>query len=101
MNNLTDNNMPELLALVKQCLGIISSASAKDNEINMLINSAIEWLEGLGIEIDLTRANIQNAIVMYVKGHFGMIDENVKKQCLESCNLLASFLQVQAIAREE
>ena len=33
--------MNQLIALVKECLSIISTATAKDNEISLLINSEV------------------------------------------------------------
>lgn len=90
-----DNNITSIKALVKECLGIIQSATGKDNEIELLINAAIADMERIDIEIDLTNSLQKAAIIQYVKGNFGMIDVNEKELCLRSYNLLITSLQLQ------
>lgn len=79
--------------LVKKCLGIIETATIKDDEIELLIYTAIADMERLAIQIDLTDPLQQSAIVQYCKGHFGMTDVNTKQMCVNSYNLLVSSIQ--------
>lgn len=79
--------------LVKQCLGIVSTATIKDDEIELLINTAIADMKRLAIEIDLSNPLQQSAIVQYVKANFGMTDTATKQMCLNSYNLLVSSIQ--------
>ncbi len=86
--------MNNLLPLVKECLSIISTATAKDNEIDMLIESAINDMNRVGID---TQTNISNelvrcAIIMYVKAHFGNTDIKEKELCMKSYSFLVSSL---------
>lgn len=76
--------MSDLKALAKQCLGIVKTATLKDDEIEMLINSAKSDLERVEIDVD---NNIEDALVvltimLYVKAHYGDIDINKKKEYL-------------------
>lgn len=86
--------MEEILSLVKECLGIIPTATAKDNEIQLLIDTAIADMERLNITIDLANPMQQSAIIQYVKSNFGMLDEKVKELSFNSYNLLVSSLQM-------
>lgn len=89
-----ENNQITIKALVKQCLGIIDSATAKDNEIDSLIESAKKDLDRVGIEYSDDNPLHRTAVVQYVKGHFSMIDTNVKELCLQSYTLLITDLQL-------
>lgn len=75
----------ELLKLVKECLSIVVSSSLKDKELNMLIDSAIEDLERVDIDVDkhIKDNLIQNTIVIYVKAHFGDGDINKRTEYLK------------------
>lgn len=86
--------MNQLIALVKECLSIIPTAIAKDNEISLLINSAINDMERLGINAKLKMDDdlIRYAIVMYVKGNFGNTDIKEKELCQKSYSFFVSSL---------
>ena len=86
--------MEDILNLVKECLGIIPTATAKDNEIKLLIDTAIADMERLNIRINLASPMQQSAIIQYVKSNFGMLDEKVKELSFNSYNLLVSSLQM-------
>lgn len=74
-------NASEMKSLVKQCLSIVGSSTAKDDEIVMWINAAVSDMVRQKIDVanNITDGLIQAAIVMYVKGNFGFIDETDKK----------------------
>ncbi len=88
-------NITTIKALVKECLGIISTATGKDNEIETLIYAAIADMDRIGIVINLENSLQKAAIIQYVKGNFGMIEINEKELCLRSYNLLITSLQLQ------
>ncbi len=84
----------EITTLTKECLGIISTATLKDNEINTLIEAAKADLNRIGIVYDNTNPLHQTAVVNFVKGNFGMTDVDTKNKCLEIYKLLISQIQV-------
>ena len=83
-----------ILTLTKECLGIISTATLKDNEINLLIEAAKADLDRVGITYDNDNPLHQTAVVQFVKANFGMTDVETKEKCLHIYNLLVSSLQV-------
>lgn len=84
--------MVELLILVKQCLSIVSTATIKDEEIKMLIRSAILDMKRQGIDIDLSNELVKSAIVMFVKGNFGNIDIKEKELAQRTYSLRCNEL---------
>ena len=68
--------MEEVLHLVKQSLGIVSSATAKDDYINMIIKAAMIDMNRVGINVDIKNDLIKNAIITYVKANFGISNPN-------------------------
>lgn len=84
--------MGDLLVLAKQCLSIVSSATAKDTEITMLIKAAIADLTRQGINADITNDLVKCAIVMYVKANFGMVDIKDKELAQRTYILLCKNL---------
>lgn len=89
-----ENNQLTIKALCKECLNIISTATDKDNEIDMLIEAAKKDFERLGITYDDTNALHRTAIVQYVKGHFSTLDISLKELCLQTYKLLITDLQL-------
>lgn len=77
--------MNDLLALVKQSLAIVSTATARDTELMALINAGIEDLKRQGIDTEIENKDLINAtIIMFVKANFGMIDEKQKEYAQKS-----------------
>lgn len=68
--------MENLIKIAKQCLSIVKTSTLKDDEIQMLINSAKKDLERVNIEVDknLKDELVVNTIMLYVKAHFGDTD---------------------------
>lgn len=87
-------NLSDIKALVKECLSIIPTATAKDGEMELWINTAISDMERIGIVVDLSSSMQKAAIIQYVKGNFGMTDTNEKELCMKSYNLLITSLQL-------
>ena len=81
--------MEELLSLAKETLGIVSSATAKDASIRMLINSAIDDIKRAGIKVDDSEMDdlIKNTIMLYVKANFGISNLDDKAKYMEAYQL--------------
>lgn len=71
--------MDDLLELTKKSLSIVNTSTFKDDEIKLLINSGILDMKRQGINMDEIDDIRKFAIVMYVKGNFGMCDDSEKK----------------------
>ena len=76
-----NNEQNTLKNLVKQCLSIISTATQKDNEIEMWIDAAKKDMERQNIDVEshIDDGLIQGTIVMYVKSNFGFVDVKEKE----------------------
>jgi hypothetical protein len=84
--------MGELLTLAKQCLSIVSTATAKDQEIKMLIQAGQNDMERQGIEVDTTNDLVKATIMMYVKANFGNTDIKEKELAQRTYILLCKNL---------
>lgn len=86
----------EMKPLVKQCLSIIDTASSKDDEIVMWIDAGVSDMVRQGIDVakNLTDGLIQGAIVMYVKGNFGFVDEKEKVLAQKTYNQICNNLSL-------
>ena len=75
----------DLLKLAKECLSIVDSSTLKDKEITMLIESAIEDLQRLEIDVQehIQDNLVKNTIIIYVKAHFGDGDINKRIEYLK------------------
>lgn len=73
------------LKLAKECVGIVETSTLKDKELYMLIESAIEDLERVDVDVqNNTDSNlIKDTVMMYVKAHFGDTDINKRKEYLK------------------
>ena len=81
--------MEELLSLAKETLGIVSSATAKDASLRMLINSGIDDMKRAGIKVDISKTDdlIKNTIMIYVKANFGISNPEDKAKYMETYQL--------------
>lgn len=87
--------MDDLLALVKQSLAILPTATARDTELTALINASIKDMKRQGIDIDdnYNYNDLINAtIIMFVKANFGMIDDKQKEYARKTYVLLCQNL---------
>lgn len=84
--------MEELMDLAKQSLSIVSSASYKDEEIEMWLTAGKEDLKRQGINAELNNPLITSAIIMYVKANFGNVEINEKELSQKTYNLLCHNL---------
>lgn len=89
-----ENQEPNLLAIAKENLSIISTSNAKDNEINMLIEASKKDLERQNIDVDTTNNLVVTTIMMFVKGHFGNVDLKEKELANETYKLLCTNLSL-------
>lgn len=88
--------MEILLKLVKQCLSIVETATLKDEEIKMWIQSGIADLvrQGINASEKTEDSLIRSAIVMYVKANFGNVDIKEKELAQRTYSLLCNNLSL-------
>lgn len=89
------------LSLVKECLSIASSSTAKDNEIQMLIDAAELDMARQGINIEGDNDLVKGCIVMYVKANFGMCSIDEKNLSMACYKNICSNLSLSSEYREE
>lgn len=94
MDNTNIDPIVELLSLAKQTLGIISTATAKDNEIQMILEAGINDLTRAGVEVDTSNQLVRNALMTYVKANFGISNPTDKEKFMESYRLFLSDLSL-------
>lgn len=94
MDNTNIDPIVELLSLAKQTLGIISTATAKDNEIQMILEAGIKDLTRAGVEVDTSNQLVRNALMTYVKANFGISNPTDKEKFMESYRLFLSDLSL-------
>ena len=94
--------MEELLSLAKETLGIVSTATAKDASLKMLINSCIADLKRAGIKADAEKADdlIRNTIMIYVKANFGISNPDYKAKYMEAYQLHIAKLSLSGDYKE-
>ena len=94
--------MEELLSTAKEALSIIATATSKDAEITMWINSGILDLERQGIKASVNTTNdlVKAAIVMFVKANFGNVDIKEKELARNTYSLLCCNLGLSSDYKE-
>lgn len=91
---MAEENEVNLLALAKETLGIVASATAKDNTLNMIIQAGIDDMTRAGVEVDTANNLVQNALMTYVKANFGISNPDDKAKFLEAYQLYLSELSL-------
>lgn len=91
---MTIENMSEIKSLAKQTLGIVSTATAKDGELELLITACVEDMTRAGALVDTTNALVQKAILTYVKANFGISNPTDKEKFLKSYQLCLAELSL-------
>ena len=88
--------MEELLKTAKQCLSIVETATLKDEEIKMWIQSGIADLirQGINASEDTEDSLVKSAIVMFVKANFGNVDIKEKELAQRTYSLLCNNLSL-------
>ena len=88
--------MENLLTLAKQTLSIVSTATAKDEEIKALIQAGILDMQRRGIDVSATDTNQLkiSTIMMFVKGHFGNVEIKEKELAQKTYELLCLNLSL-------
>lgn len=93
------------LALAKECLGIVETSTLKDQEISMLIESALEDLARVNIDIKTHIKDnlLKNTVMIYVKAHYGDTDINKRNEYLKryKMNLRELMFSVEYQIKEE
>lgn len=88
------DNMATLKKLVKQTLGIVDSATAKDDELEMLITAGVNDMTRAGVDVDTTNCLVQKALLTYVKANFGISNPTDKEKFLSSYRLCLAELSL-------
>lgn len=84
----------ELIALAKETLGIVATATAKDNSLGMIINAGISDMKRAGVDVDVSNPLVQNALMTYVKANFGISNPQDKERFLEAYQLFLAELSL-------
>lgn len=90
-----EENIDNLMELVKESLSIYSESSIKDNELELWIRAAIEDLKRVGVTAATVSTDnwlVKGAIVMYCKANFGMCSLDEKKLAQSTYSLLCNNL---------
>lgn len=93
--------MNELLSLAKQTLGIIPTATQKDDELQMILQAGINDLTRAGVDVDTTNQLVMNALMTYVKAHFGISNPDDKEKFMTSYRLFLSDLSLSEGYKQE
>lgn len=102
ISNIISSGSSEMKNLVKQSLSIVQSATAKDYEIEMLINAGVSDMIRQGIDVvnNIEDGLIQGAIVMFVKANFGMVDIKEKEYAAKTYKMICSQLSLSSDYKE-
>lgn len=84
----------DLLALAKETLGIVATATAKDTSLEMIIQAGINDMTRSGITVDYDNKLVQNALMTYVKANFGISNPSDKEKFLEAYQLYLAELSL-------
>ena len=84
----------ELILLAKETLGIVATATAKDNSLEMIINAGINDMTRAGVDVDVSNPLVQNALMTYVKANFGISNPQDKERFLEAYQLYLAELSL-------
>lgn len=87
-------DMNSLIALAKETLGIVSTATAKDTSLEMIISAGINDMTRAGVDVDIDNALVQNALMTYVKANFGISNPQDKERFLEAYQLFLAELSL-------
>lgn len=92
----------DLISLAKETLGIVSTATAKDNSLEMIIKAGINDMTRAGVDVDVDNKLVQNALMIYVKANFGISNPTDKAKFLEAYQLcLAELSLSEGFKKEE
>lgn len=86
--------MDNLKRLVKQTLGIVETATAKDDELELLITAGMHDMIRAGVVADTSKPLVKKAILSYVKANFGVSNPTDKEKFLKSYQLCLAELSL-------
>lgn len=91
----------DLKALAKETLGIVATATAKDNSLVMIINAGIDDMKRAGVNVDYDNELVQNALMTYVKANFGISNPSDKEKFLQAYQLYLAEISLSDGYKEE
>ena len=95
-------NMDNLKRLVKQTLGIVETATAKDDELELLITAGMHDMIRAGVVADTSKPLVKKAILSYVKANFGASNPTFLKSyqlCLAELSLSDGYKEANCECR--
>lgn len=98
---MTNEQLQTLLALAKETLGIVSTATAKDESLKMIIKAGANDMTRAGVDVDLDNQLVQNALMTYVKANFGISNPSDKEKFMQSYQLFLAELSLSDGYKEE
>ena len=98
---MSEENIYELLALAKESLGIISTATARDEELKMIIEAGAEDMARAGVNINVQTPLMRKAIITFVKANFGISNPLDKERFMNSYRLCLSDLSLSEGYKQE
>ena len=91
---ISNEEIASLKRLAKQTLGIVETATAKDDELEMIIQAGIDDLTRAGVNADTSEALVKRAIITYVKANFGISNPDDKDKFMKSYQLCLAELSL-------
>ena len=86
--------MDELLSLAKETLGIVSTATAKDNSLKLIIRAGMKDMERAGVKVNIQDYLTRQALMTYVKANFGISNPTDKAKYMESYQLFLAQMSL-------
>lgn len=86
--------MNELLKLAKETLGIVATATAKDESIKTILYAGIEDMERAGVTKNVTNPLYRQALMTYLKANFGISNPSEKEKFMEAYHLFLADLSL-------
>lgn len=92
--------MDELLNLAKETLGIVSTATAKDNSLKLIIRAGMKDMKRAGVKVNILDDLTRQALMTYVKANFGISNSTDKAKYMESYQLFLTQMSLSGDYKE-
>lgn len=86
--------MDELLKLAKETVGIVSTATAKDNSLMVIIRAGMADMKRAGIKVNPFDFLTRQTLMTYVKANFGISNPADKAKYMESYQLFLAQMSL-------
>lgn len=92
--------MNELLSLAKETLGIVSTATAKDESLKVIIRAGMKDMERAGVRVNIEDFLTKQALMTYVKANFGISNPTEKAKYMEAYQLFLTQMSLSESYKE-